>query len=69
MPLTFEFVETPLEATIELAIKNGAAPIYAVHFAQDDALGKPNSLVARFELLPETVAAALSGRQIQPLLR
>ncbi len=43
--------------------------VFFVPFAQDDALGKPNSLVARFELLPETVAAALSGRQIQPLLR
>ena len=43
--------------------------VFFVPFAQDDAVGKPNSLVARFELLPETVAAALSGRQIQPLLR
>ena len=44
VPLTFEFVETPLEATIELAIKNGAAPIYAVHFAQDDTLNSAQSL-------------------------
>ena len=43
--------------------------VYFVPFAQDDALGKPNSLVARFELLPETVTAALAGRQLQPLLR
>ncbi len=43
--------------------------IYFVPFAQDDALGKPNSLVAKFELIPETVAAALDGRQLQPLLR
>ena len=43
--------------------------VYFVPFAQDDALGKPNSLVARFELLPETVASALAGRQLQPLLR
>ena len=43
--------------------------VYFVPFAQDDAMGKPNSLVAKFDLLPETVAEALSGRQIQPILR
>lgn len=42
--------------------------VYFAPFAQDDAFGKPNSLVARFELLLETTALALSGRQIQPLL-
>ena len=44
VPLTFEFVETPLEATVELLVRNGAAPIYAVHFAQDDALESAQSL-------------------------
>ena len=43
--------------------------VYFVPFGQDDALGKPCSLVAKFDLIPETVLAALSGRQIQPLLR
>ena len=43
--------------------------VYFVPFAQDDPVGKPNSLVARFETLPETVEMALKGRQIQPLLR
>lgn len=43
--------------------------VFFVPFAQDDALGKPNSLVAKFELIPETVAAALDERQLQPLLR
>ena len=47
-----------------LAMRN----IYFVPFAQDDPAGKPNSLVARFEWLPETVKYALEGRQIQPLL-
>lgn len=46
-----------------------AKHVYFVPFAQDDALAKPNSLVAKFELLPETVAAALEGKQLQPLLR
>lgn len=47
-----------------LAMRN----IYFVPFAQDDPLDKPNSLVARFETLPETVKYALEGRQIQPIL-
>ena len=42
--------------------------IYLVPFGQDDALRKPDSLVARFELIHETVQCALQGRQIQPLL-
>ncbi len=41
---------------------------YFVPFRQDDALGKPNSLVADFERLPDAVALALEGRQPQPLL-
>ena len=43
--------------------------VYFAPFAQDDPLNKPNSLVARFETLPETLSEALQGRQIQPLLR
>lgn len=42
--------------------------IYFVPFAQDDAFAKPNSLVARFELIPEALASALEGRQVQPIL-
>ena len=41
---------------------------YFVPFRQDDAVGKPHSLVARFELMPETLRLALEGRQLQPLL-
>jgi len=41
---------------------------YFVPFGQDDALGKPTSLVADFSQLPMTLEAALEGRQIQPLL-
>ena len=43
--------------------------LYFVPFAQDDPMGKPNSLVARFDMLADTVKWALEGRQIQPLLR
>ncbi len=47
-----------------LARKN----IYFVPFRQDDPAGKPCSLVARFDLIEDTVAAAMEGRQLQPLL-
>ena len=43
--------------------------VYFVPFGQDDPVGQPNSLVARFELLPEAVSAALKGSQLQPILR
>lgn len=42
---------------------------YFVPFGQDDTVKKPTSLVADFSALPETVAAAVRGIQLQPLLR
>lgn len=42
---------------------------YFVPLRQDDCEGKPNSIVADFEKLPETVLEALEGRQIQPILQ
>ena len=42
---------------------------YFVPFGQDDPEKKPRSLQAEFSLLGEAVEAALSGRQLQPLLR
>ncbi len=42
--------------------------IYFIPFAQDDCMNKPNSLVADFTRLNDTVAAALDGRQLQPIL-
>lgn len=41
---------------------------YFVPFGQDSPNTKPGSLVADFSKLPETVAQALAGRQLQPLL-
>ena len=41
---------------------------FFVPFGQDDPVGKPTSLVAHFDQIPETVLAAAEGRQIQPLL-
>lgn len=42
--------------------------IYFVPFGQDDPAEKPTSLVADFSQLPQALAAALEGRQLQPVL-
>ena len=41
---------------------------YFVPFGQDDALRKPTSMVADFERIPQTIAQAIEGKQIQPVL-
>ena len=41
---------------------------YFVPFRQDDPENKPTSMVADFSNIPETVAAAVDGRQIQPVM-
>ena len=42
--------------------------IYFVPFGQDDPAEKPASLVADFTRIPDTISAALEGRQLQPVL-
>ena len=42
--------------------------IYMVPFGQDAPEEKQASLVAKMELIPETVVMALAGRQIQPVI-
>jgi dipicolinate synthase subunit B len=42
--------------------------IFMVPFGQDNPEGKPNSMVARPELIIPAVEAALEGRQLQPIL-
>ena len=44
MPLSYEYAETPLEATVELALRKGEAPLYLVHFSQDAALASAQAL-------------------------
>lgn len=46
----------------------GKKHYYFVPFGQDDPKGKPTSMVADFTAIPQAMAAALEGRQIQPLL-
>ncbi len=41
---------------------------YFVPFGQDDAKGKPTSMVADFSRIPDALSAALEGRQLQPIL-
>lgn len=43
--------------------------IYFTPMSQDDPDLKPNSLVAHFDLLEETIEYALEGKQIQPIFR
>ena len=45
-----------------------AKNIYFVPFGQDNPDQKPNSLVARMNLVMEACEAALQGKQLQPLL-
>lgn len=40
---------------------------YFVPLRQDDIVKKPTSLVADLSLTAETIAAALEGRQLQPM--
>ncbi len=42
--------------------------IYFVPFGQDNYKGKPNSMMADFDLLLPTLEEALDGRQLQPVI-
>lgn len=44
VPLSYEYVEMPLEGTVELALRKGEAPLYLVHFSQDAALATAQAL-------------------------
>ena len=46
VPLEYRFVDTALEGTVELAIRNGEAPVYVVHFSQDAALKSAQALAS-----------------------
>jgi dipicolinate synthase subunit B len=42
--------------------------VYFVPFGQDSPRNKPNSLIAKMDLLGATIVEALQGRQLQPLI-
>ncbi len=43
--------------------------IYFVPLNQDDFESKPNSMIADFNLIPQTIELALNNKQIQPLFK
>ncbi|MBE5958017.1 MAG: dipicolinate synthase subunit B [Lachnospiraceae bacterium] len=43
--------------------------IYFVPFGQDNYVEKPNSMVSQIEFLNYTIASALEGKQIQPVIK
>ncbi|MCD7826748.1 MAG: dipicolinate synthase subunit B [Clostridiaceae bacterium] len=43
--------------------------IYFVPFGQDNYKKKSNSLIAHTDLIPDTIYAALKGRQLQPVIQ
>ena len=46
----------------------GRRHVYFVPFGQDDPQGKPASLVADMEQIPQAARLALSGEQLQPMI-
>lgn len=44
VPLEYRYAMTALEATVELALRNGEGPVYIVHFAQAAALDSAQAL-------------------------
>lgn len=46
----------------------GRKNYYFVPFRQDDPKGKPSSMISELSLLDDTIAAALSGKQLQPVI-
>ena len=51
-----------------LGLLSSSRNIYLVPYGQDDAIGKPTSLVADMTKIEDTLKEALSKSQIQPLL-
>ena len=41
--------------------------VYLTPLEQDDPVGKPHSLVAKFELIPDALTEAMNGKQLRPL--
>ncbi|WP_195420055.1 RNA helicase [Collinsella sp. D33t1_170424_A12] len=64
IPLSYEYVKTGLEGTVELALRQGDSPLYIVHFSQDAALQSARALasygVASKEQR-EAIKAAIKG--------
>ena len=46
MPLSYDYTFETLEATVELGLRAGEAPMYIVHFSQDEALKNARALAS-----------------------
>ena len=46
VPLSYDYVDTTLEGTVELALRRDEAPLYIVHFSQDAALSCAQALTS-----------------------
>ena len=64
-PATNDGLSVSLRNLGDLLCRKG---YYFVPFRQDDPVGKPNSLVARMDLIPQAARLALNGEQLQPVL-
>lgn len=51
-----------------IALLSARKNLYFVPYRQDNPVDKEYSMIAKMELLPETIAAALQGNQLQPVL-
>lgn len=50
-----------------IALLKNTKHLYFVPMAQDDVVNKPNSLVADFSRIEDTISCAMTGLQLQPL--
>ena len=55
-------------AKLANAVTMNTRHYYFVPFRQDNPFEKPNSLVADFSLIPDTLSNALDNKQLQPVL-
>lgn len=51
-----------------IGLLHNTRDIFFVPYRQDDPLGKNNSLVCDFSLIPQTLEKALMGEQLQPVI-
>ncbi|WJY01558.1 DEAD/DEAH box helicase [Curtobacterium sp. 458] len=80
VPLSYEYVMTPVQETVERLLEEGKAPIYIVHFAQAAALERAQALMSvrvasreRRDLIADAVAgfrfSAGFGQTLSKLIR
>lgn len=64
VPLSFDYVLTPVPDTVELLLRDGKAPIYIVHFTQLSAIEQAQALITKNLVSKESkekIAAEIKG--------